>query len=261
MGKTLNIDWDQIEDLGKMTDDILAEKLGCHKSSVQLARTTRNIPPAGRLIAITPDLLPIIEDELRTTWAHAVAIKYNVPRGSVMLIRQRLGINAYSEQRTCFCGNTFKAIRSNHIACSRSCRVKIASMERSLKVTTGTELSPELIRMYVQTTVLHKKLDAEPKGIDWDSVSDLGYNTDTTIAKRLGCARESVRWARQVRNIPSCPRKTFDWYSIKDFGKVLDSIIAERIGMHVGTVYKARRMRGIQSYQYEQRKKIIWKRR
>jgi hypothetical protein len=40
-----------------------------------------------------------------------------------------------------------------------------------------------------------------PKGIDWDSVPDLGVSADCAIAKRLGCATNSVRSARATRGI------------------------------------------------------------
>jgi len=41
-----------------------------------------------------------------------------------------------------------------------------------------------------------------PKGIDWDSVPDLGVSSDKAIGRRLGVSGQSVGWARNARGIP-----------------------------------------------------------
>lgn len=195
------IDWSKVLDVGIVPDSVIATRLKCNVSSVRAIRESRGLPIVRVVGEVTPELIPILAEELKHTWSNAVALKYGISPSNTALLRRRLGIKTYSEQRTCFCGNTFKAIRSNHIACSRKCRIRIASAERSLGLPTGTDIHPKLLRMYAQTTEFYNTLGYGPKGIDWDSIEDLGKTPDLQIARRLGCDKSSVWFARKRRGI------------------------------------------------------------
>jgi len=81
-----------------------------------------------------------------------------------------------------------------------------------------------------------------PLGIDWDA-EPLGVESDTDIARRLGCCRSAVSAARARRGIPRATRP-HDW-DAEPLGVESDAEIARRTGMSEPAVARARRLRGI----------------
>lgn len=90
-GRAKGIDWDAVDDLGKVSDRVIAERLGISISTVMKTRKRRGIPAApfpqeGTDWASVPDL-GITPDE-------DIALRLGVTRSAVGAARVRRGITA-----------------------------------------------------------------------------------------------------------------------------------------------------------------------
>lgn len=194
------INWDEVRDLGKTSCVQIAQRLGCSKSLVLQACNARNIRVKGGNIDWNNVL------DLGKIWDTTIAKRLGCSQTAVCRARTRLGIPPYELATTCiYCGQPFIAYKSNSNACSLRCGDLAQSIVRSLSLDGIDGLNPFIVAAFQRTVEYrHKYVQfGGRKGIDWDTITDLGLLPDREIAKRLNCTRNNVASARYTRGIPS----------------------------------------------------------
>jgi hypothetical protein len=194
------INWDEVRDLGKTSCVKIAQRLGCSNSQVLQACNARNIKVKGGHIDWNN-----VQD-LGKTWDTTIAKRLGCSQTAISRARTRLGIPPYKLATTCiYCGQPFIAYKSSSNACSLKCGDLAQSIARSLSLDGVEGLNPFIVAAFQRTVEYrHKYVQfGGRKGIDWDTVTDLGLLPDSEIAKRLNCTKSNVSSARYTRRIPS----------------------------------------------------------
>jgi hypothetical protein len=196
MAKPKGIKWEEIEDLGKVPDSVIAERLGCKEVSVRGGRKKLGIPKTPTRWDTAP---------LGQNWDGCIAEQMGCKKINVTLARMARKIPPYTELRNCSCcGESFWAKRNNHLCCSRRCANRQRVIQRALGVDTEERLDPGIFKLYQNVLRHSRTLSGDPRGtIEWDKVPDLGRVSDSQIAARLGCTTENVYKYRKARGIKS----------------------------------------------------------
>jgi hypothetical protein len=97
----ITIDWSQWEDqLGKITDKELAEKIGSSLAAVSMRRNKMGIASSGERGALPSIDWPKWDDVLGTVGDKALAKKIGCSLGSIVLRRKKLGIPAFNQRKS-----------------------------------------------------------------------------------------------------------------------------------------------------------------
>lgn len=196
MARPKGINWNEVEDLGKIPDSIIAERLGCKEVSVRGGRKKLGIPKTPTRWDTAP---------LGQNWDGCIAEQMGCKKINVTLARMSRKIPPYTELRTCSCcGESFRAVRNNHLCCSRRCANRQRVAQRVLGFASADKPGQEVLDLYANVLKHEKAVLGDAHGtIDWDTVPDLGCVPDSQIAKRFGCSGENVSKVRRARGIKS----------------------------------------------------------
>lgn len=176
MAAPKRITWDEVDDLGKVSDPVIAKRLGVDRTQVFRARKRRGIP------AFTQPIKWDEVDDLGKVSDRVMAERLGVSNSSVHNARKIRGIPA----------------------ASRGADVKLDGVGDLGKVpdrVIAERLGVERRRL---AEVRRKQgvPSFDPNYIKWDEVDDLGKVPDRVIAERLGVSRNMVYKARKRRGIP-----------------------------------------------------------
>jgi hypothetical protein len=198
------INWDEIKDLGKISNCKIARRLGCSETLVRLACKARNIIFKPRRIdwkAVT---------DLGKIWDLTIAKRLNIHQATVSHARTRLGIPPYKRVITCICcGNLYEASKEKTVTCSRKCHNVARNIARGLDLDSIDGLSPSIVMAFERTIDYQNQYVkySSHRGIDWDNIATLGVLTDREVARQLNCAFNTVASARNRRGIPCALRR------------------------------------------------------
>lgn len=199
------INWDEVKDLGRISNSKIARRLGCSAALVRLACKARNVSFKPRRIdwkAVT---------DLGKIWDLTIAKRLNIHQTTVSKVRTRLGIPPYKKVITCICcGNLYEASKENTLTCSKKCNTVVKTITRSLNLDSTDGLSPSIVMAFKRTVDYQNQYVkySSHRGIDWDNVATLGVLTDREVARQLNCAFNTVAGARNRRGIPCASRTT-----------------------------------------------------
>jgi hypothetical protein len=199
MTRPKDIDWDKVEDLGKVPDPIIAKRLGCGRASVLRARTIQGIAACEPF----PDWTRV--SDLGKIWDSVIAKRLGIKIATVHSARKRLGISPYKETYTCICcGKTKETQQKNAHLCSENCGSALDRAVKILGADNRAELSIPLLQAHLKLTKNLKEYTGigGQLGINWDAVTVLGKFSDAKIAQIIGCSRTTVKQARRRRGIP-----------------------------------------------------------
>lgn len=198
------INWDEVKDLGKISNSKIARRLGCSEALVRLACKARNISFKPRRIdwkAVT---------DLGKIWDLTIAKRLNIHQATVSHARTRLGIPPYKRVITCICcGNLYEAFKEKTVTCSRKCHNVARNIARSLNLDSTDGLSPSIVMACKRTVDYQNQYVkySSHRGIDWDNIVTLGVLSDREVARQLNCAFNTVASARNRRGIPCALRR------------------------------------------------------
>ena len=228
MARLKGINWD-IQPLGQMSDDKLAQRLSVHVRRVKSARERRKIPAVGERKPTEP------------RWIGGPRLKKSKPSKSV---RKRAPPKLGRPPKS-------QSIDWDAVDLGKRSDNTIA---QELGVSRNAVLKQRNNRGIPPYTGPRKVKGGRPKKqypIDWDSV-DLGQRSDYIIAKELGVSSAAVRSQRSNRGIPRAANPTgrgihrtdIDWDD-QPLGEVSDAELARELGVSAPTVARHRRKRNI----------------
>lgn len=174
----LNIDIDSIEDLGKVPDRVIAERLGSNVQCIGRIRRRKNIPPhITTFVHINWDNVP----DLLTTDASVIAKRLGCSEYTVKDIQRKRRHGFHRSSLT-----PRKRIDWNNV--------------EDLGKMYDYKLAEKLGCGVSSVLNARKRLGIPAYKFDWDSIP-LGEKRDGEIAKELRVPKSRVRYARVKRNI------------------------------------------------------------
>lgn len=231
------IKWDEVG-LGDVSDEDLAEKLGCGASRVQNERQSRRIwTYKRRSRTVDWDEQPLGEiPDLR------IAQELDIAVVQVWRARRARNIPPTPASRRRGVSNR------NRIDWDEQPLGEVP--DRDLAFELGVR-QPTVARQRTQRGLPPKPHPVREEPVDWDEVEDLGVVSDLEIAVCLGVSSDTVRGARAARNIalsehvhPPLNWRKYDRY----LGKRSDQSVAKLIGCSTTAVALRRRRKGIPAF-------------
>ena len=174
----ITIDWSEWDDqLGKITDKELAEKIGSSLAAVSMRRRKLNIPASGERGAKARIDWSDWDSELGKVEDKVLATKVGCSLASVVLRRKKLGVGACNERKS----------------------VDWALWDEMIPTMTDTELSkiigcaPGSVRVRREKLGIAKSSVDLRKKVDWDKwESKIGVVDDKDLALMIGCTVGAV---------------------------------------------------------------------
>lgn len=187
------VDWDTVEDLGKVYDKVLADRFGVSTKEVFRARKARKIPPftTSKRRIVHPDI-DWSKELSGDADSKEIADRLGVSTSTVSYHRQKLGLGKQRKRRQ---GKT------DHIDWPSL----PLGEESDRKIAKRLGVAPQTVSIHRRALGIQGRPRTQRPDIDWEAIEGLDITPTSKMAKRLGVSNQTVAYHRRRLGISNPP--------------------------------------------------------